>query len=446
MPDFSKIYKQQTRQAVLDRELYAHVSALLENLQKKKNNTLESFADLELAKKRAANIRWRTFEMLDSYLIAFESNFLKRGAKVLWARNAEDIFSQINPVLAKHDITQVMACAPLLQADLNLYDGFEKNGINVHCSEPGEAFMKKAKSKPVHPVFHNLHLSPDKIFNQENTSEDDVDFALGHSASIAEANFFCADPAAIILSDTFGANAQAASKCNVQFVLCPVERLVPKLHDMFFLLEMQAAYAHGVHMQNSHNLIYQPRSIHENGGPLELYIILFDNNIAKVLECDDQRQALSCIRCGACHNVCPVYQASGPATAEGSYSGPIGAVIKPLIKGLKEHSYYSKASTLCKRCDEVCPVNIPLQKLLLYNRRDAQLRYKSAGIAEKTPFFLWKKIMLKREALNNSKSKTRKQLLQAVLARTMGMEFKNRKVAGKSFNEIWREKYAVAND
>jgi len=173
-----------------------------------------------------------------------------------------------------------------------------------------------------------------------------------------------------------------------------------------------------------------------------MYVILLDNGRSAVLAETEQRRALSCIRCGACLNACPVYQNVGGHSYGTTYSGPIGSIITPHFKGMEEFKHLSYASTVCGKCTEVCPVKIDIHKLLLVNRKqsiDAKLSTK----AENWAWHVWKRAMLKRSKMDWGGAKVKNLLLKQFFKKQWGERRDLPQVAPKSFNQIWRERKGI---
>jgi L-lactate dehydrogenase complex protein LldF len=189
-----------------------------------------------------------------------------------------------------------------------------------------------------------------------------------------------------------------------------------------------------------YNTIYTgPKQPGEVDGPDEMYVILLDNGRSALLAETDQRQALSCIRCGACLNACPIYRTVGGHAYGTTYSGPIGSVITPYLQGMQEFKHLSYASTLCGKCTEVCPVKIDIHKLLLFNRRDSVKK----GFTTKTEnwvWFFWKGAMLKRTKMDKGGAKLKNFMLKQFFKKQWGERRDLPQIAQKSFNQIWKER------
>ena len=169
-----------------------------------------------------------------------------------------------------------------------------------------------------------------------------------------------------------------------------------------------------------------------------MYVVLLDNGRTNVLADPELRQALNCIRCGACLNGCPIYKNIGGHAYGATYSGPIGSIITPHFEGMNDFMHLSFASSLCGKCTEVCPVKIDLHKLLLHNRNRSVKMNMGSG-TEKLSMFLWKMGMLNRKKMNRISAGIKNVLLKFIYKKSWGNRRELPKIAEKSFNEIWRK-------
>ena len=193
---------------------------------------------------------------------------------------------------------------------------------------------------------------------------------------------------------------------------------------------------------STYNTITGPPTREDKEGPTEFIVILLDNGRSNILATQEQRQALSCIQCGACSNVCPIFKiAGGDANYQSYRSGPIGQIVAPLQQGFQEYQYLSNLSTTCGKCTDVCPVNIDIHNHLLRNRHENLVQgFEKTG--EKFAWYTWKKFMLSRKTLNRPaaiKNFTFKQFYKSEWGESR--EFP--KIAEKSFNQLWREKKGI---
>ncbi|MFM7726392.1 MAG: 4Fe-4S dicluster domain-containing protein, partial [Flavobacteriales bacterium] len=186
---------------------------------------------------------------------------------------------------------------------------------------------------------------------------------------------------------------------KIHIVIAGIEKVIPSISDLDLFWPLLATHGTGQNITVYNSIMSGPRLPDEIDGPEEMYVILLDNGRSNLLAQTDQRQALYCIRCGACLNGCPIYKGVGGHAYGATYSGPIGSVITPHYQGMKEFKHLSYASSLCGKCTEVCPVRIDLHKLLLYNRRDSVNQHANAK-PERWTYTFWKKAMLSRRLMN----------------------------------------------
>lgn len=174
-----------------------------------------------------------------------------------------------------------------------------------------------------------------------------------------------------------------------------------------------------------------------------MYVVLVDNRRTELLAQKEQRRALSCIRCGACLNNCPVYKNIGGHTYGATYSGPIGSVITPYLKTMHDYKHLSFASSLCGKCTEVCPVKINLHELLLYNRNDSVKR-KEYKFSDKIVMFGWKTVMLHRWMIDFASAKIKNIVIKKFFEKVWGPRRAIPEVKPKSFHQLWKEKEALS--
>jgi L-lactate dehydrogenase complex protein LldF len=190
-------------------------------------------------------------------------------------------------------------------------------------------------------------------------------------------------------------------------------------------------------------IVTGPKQANEVDGPEDMYVILLDNGRTNLLQNTKAREALYCIRCGACLNACPVYKNIGGHAYETTYSGPIGSVITPHLRGMTDYKHLSNASSLCGNCTEVCPVRINLHELLLENRHEAVVEGNS-GIAERIAWKVWKTASLNRKMMNQGSGVLKNWVVNKVFkgwtTHRSDLDF-----SPKTFNQMWQEKMNPKN-
>ena len=349
---------------------------------------LLQYNNLDLAKSRAANIKRKVLNNLDKYLIEFDQNFTINGGKVIWAVDAEEAQQEILKILKKHGVKQVVKMKSMTTEEIGLNSFLEKAGIESLETDLGEYIVQLANEKPYHIVTPAMHKSKEDIallFNEkmgwdEGLSPEKItakvrvklrDKFAHAGAGITGANFLIADTGSIALTENEGNGVLSMSMPPIHIAIAGIEKIIPSINDLDLFWPLLSSHGTGQHMTVYNSIVSGPKKSNEKDGPLESYVIILNNNRHILLQQEEQRVALSCIRCGACLNACPVYKNIGGHTYETTYSGPIGAVISPWMLGMKDYKHLSFASTLCGACTDVCPVKIPLHDLLLLNRRDA---------------------------------------------------------------------------
>jgi L-lactate dehydrogenase complex protein LldF len=414
------------------------------------------FDELELAKQRAANIKWRTIENLEKYLVEFEMNFSKRGGKVIWAQNAEEAIAEISAIMKRANAKTVVKSKSMTTEEIHLNHALEKEGIESVETDLGEYIVQLRNEAPYHIVTPAMHLSKEdvaKTFNEKfslpvtSTPQEITAYVRKKlrekyqtaDVGITGANFLIADAGAVAVTENEGNALLSVAFPKIHIAIAGIEKIIPSLSDLDLFWTLLATHGTGQNITVYNSIMTGPRQPDETDGPEEMYVILLDNGRTNLLAEQNQRQALSCIRCGACLNGCPVYKGVGGHAYGATYSGPIGSIITPHYNGMNEFKHLSYASSLCGKCTEVCPMKIDLHKLLLYNRRESI----EEGLSPKTEkwiYIFWKKAMLKRSLMNKGGEKAKNFVLQNFFKKSWGNRRELPKVAEKSFNELWKEK------
>lgn len=454
---------QQAEQFIADAESKVfdpeHRRKLAFNIQQYDKKVVEGknqFDDLELARQRASTLKWRTTENLDKYLIEFEANFIKRGGKVIWAQDDEEAIRELVKIMKSCRARTVVKSKSMTTEEIHVNEGLQKEGIESIETDLGEFIVQLRNEHPYHIVTPAMHLSKEdvaKTFNEKyqlpltSTPKEITAFVRARlrekyqkaDVGITGANFLVADTGAVGVTENEGNALMSISFPRVHVVIAGIEKIIPSLTDLDLFLPLLATHGTGQNITVYNSITTGPRQEGEVDGPEEMYVILLDNGRTNLLAQQEQRQALACIRCGACLNGCPIYKGVGGHSYGSTYSGPIGSVITPHYKGMEEFKHLSYASSLCGKCTEVCPVKIDLHKLLLYNRRDS-VEMKVNSRMESFTFFVWKKAMLSRKLMNKGSGKLRNFVLRNFFKSKWGDRRELPVIAEKSFNQLWRER------
>lgn len=417
---------------------------------------LAQYSDHELARERASFIKTTTINNLDKYLMEFESNFTARGGKVIWARNAEEALKEIGQIMKRKRARSVVKSKSMTTEEIHLNNFLEKNGIETVETDLGEYIVQLAEQRPYHIVTPAMHMSKKDIADlfvkklqiaPTDSAEELVatarrllrDKYTEAEVGITGGNFLLADIGGVAITENEGNGRLSTAFPKTHIAIVGIEKILPSVMDLDLFWPLLSTSGTGQQVTIYNTIFTGPRQPNEKDGPEEMYVVLLDNGRTDLLALPEKREALNCIRCGACLNVCPVYKNIGGHTYESTYSGPIGSVITPHYNGMAENKHLSFASSLCGACTSVCPVKINIHNLLLLNRRQSV----EQGFAEKnerTTFKLWLKAMKSRKLLNMAPAGVKNFVLKQVLKDTWSKRREPIKVAPKSFNQLWKER------
>jgi L-lactate dehydrogenase complex protein LldF len=254
---------------------------------------------------------------------------------------------------------------------------------------------------------------------------------------VTGANFIISDIGGIAITENEGNARLSCAWPKTHIVIAGIEKVLPSISDLALFWPLLATYGTGQRVTVYNTIVNGPRQPNETDGPDEMYVILLDNGRTNLLANAEAREALYCIRCGACLNACPVYKNIGGHTYETTYSGPIGSVITPHLKDMDEYKHLSYASSLCGNCTEVCAVRINLHELLLENRRESVL-LGSSTIAERIAWKAWKRASLSRNMMNMSNGKVKNWVVNKVF-KGWTRHRSDLNFSQKTFNQMWDE-------
>lgn len=419
----------------------------------------QQFSNLELAKTRAAALKQKTIDNLEKYLIDFEGNFTRRGGKVIWAVDAEEAIKESLQIMKRAKTKTVVKAKSMVTEEIDFNHALEEQGIESIETDLGEYIVQLRNESPYHIVTPAMHLSKEdvaKTFHEKkNTPIDWTPEQVTHfvrkelrsryskaEVGVSGGNFLIADVGAVAVTENEGNGVLSAAFPKIQIAIVGIEKLIPSLSDLDLFWPLLSTYGTGQQLTVYNTIYTGPKQAGETDGPEEMYVILLDNGRSTLLAETEQRRALSCIRCGACLNACPVYQTIGGHSYGTTYSGPIGSIITPHFKGMEEFKHLSYASTLCGKCTEVCPVKIDIHKLLLLNRKQS-VDTKFSTKTENWIWLFWKKAMLKRSKMDKGGAKIKNFMLKQFFKKQWGTRRDLPEVAPKSFNQLWRERKGI---
>ncbi len=348
----------------------------------------QQFTDWEALRQQAAAVKDHVLGHWPEMLEQFEQKITERGAIVLWAEDAEEAREHIKRIMSRHEARLVVKSKSMVTEEIELNELLESSGIQVIESDLGELIVQLCGEKPYHIVTPAMHKSKEEIsvlFQQKlgtPPTDDAAELTMAARAHLRQvyvtadvgitgANFLLADEGAIAVTENEG-NARLTMGCpKVHVVVAGMEKMLPRMADLALFWPILASSGTGQQLTSYNSIVRGPRQANESDGPETMYVILLDNGRSHMYSDPRASEALRCIRCGACLNACPVFKTVGGHTYKTTYQGPIGSVITPHLRNMKDWQHLSHASTLCGACTSVCPVAIDLHGLLLENRRQA---------------------------------------------------------------------------
>lgn len=415
---------------------------------------LSRIANLEYLKKKAHVIKWKVMENLDKLLPEFEANFQKRGGKVIWANTAQEANREILDIIKKANAKTVIKSKSMVTEEIHLNEFLESQQIESLESDLGEYIVQLLGQKPYHIVTPAMHLSKEdiaKLFHEKFGTPIDAtpqqltlkarellrDKYLTADIGITGANFLIADTGGVCITENEGNARLTTTFPKIHIAVVGIEKIIPTTTDLDLFWPMLSTHGTGQNLTVYNTILNGPKQSNETDGPDEMYVILLDNGRTDLLAQKDQRQGLYCIRCGACLNACPIYKNIGGHSYDTTYSGPIGSIITPHLKGMEDFKHLSYASSLCGKCSEVCPVKIDIHKMLLLNRRNA-VENNFTTKAEKTGWFFASKVLNSRKLMDYFSGKTKNFFIKLFFKNTWGKNRDLPMVAKKSFSEMWK--------
>jgi L-lactate dehydrogenase complex protein LldF len=415
----------------------------------------EQFNDINLARERAKNIKWRAIETLDQQLEEFEKIFTNRGGKVVWAENASHAIEEIVKICKAKNCKMLVKSKSMVTEEIHLNKAMEENGIESIETDLGEYIQQLDEEAPYHIVTPAMHKSKEDVANlfarklgtdpkltpteltlvaRNILREKYVQAEVG----VTGANFIISDIGGVAVTENEGNARLSCAFPKTHIVVVGIEKIIPSLTDLALFWPLLSTFGTGQKITSYNSIISGPRQPNEKDGPEEMIVILLDNGRTNILENPVQRESLYCIRCGACLNACPIYKNIGGHAYGATYSGPIGSVITPNLQGMENFKHLSFASSLCGNCTAVCAVKINLHELLLDNRKES-VEEGFTSFAERAAWKIWKIASLNRSMMNLGNGAIKNKVVNGLFT-----EWKKNRAdlnfSQKTFNQMWKER------
>ena len=374
-------FKERAHVKLHDARLQANLKKMQGKFVGKRRSAIIELDDFEGTREAARAIRQRALDDLDVWLELFERNATERGARVLFAQTPAEINKLVLDIAARHGVRKIIKSKSMVSEESALDHAVEGAGIAVVETDLGEYILQiNDYEPPSHIIGPALHKSMEEVaelFHQKHGTVKKVDIEelcleargvlrehyLTADMGISGGNFFVAETGSVVLVTNEGNATLTTTLPKVHIAISGIEKIVPTLEDVATLMRLLPRSATGQSISNYVDILTGPKGPGEFHGVEHMYFIVVDSGRTEVLA-SDVKEALRCIRCGACMNHCPVYQNIGGHSYGWVYPGPIGSILTPMYVGLENALDLPQASTLCNQCGVVCPVKIPLPDLL----------------------------------------------------------------------------------
>jgi len=448
----SETFRENAKAALADVQLRGALKNATSLFGERRKQAAASLPNWEELRSQARAIKDEVLLHLDRYLEEFVQNAESRGATVHWARDAAEANSIICGLATQRNARIVVKSKSMTTEETHLNEALEAAGMQVVETDLGEYIIQLAGEPPSHiiaPAIHKTRRQIGELFTAElgMPPTDDVDqmtstaratlrdrFAAA-DVGISGVNFAIAETGTIVIVENEGNIRLTTSLPRVHIAVMGIEKVIPRFADLDVFLKLLPRSGTGQRLTTYQSFITGTKRAPADEGPEELHVVLLDNGRSRMLAHPVTRQSLACIRCGACLNVCPVYQQVGGHAYGSVYPGPIGAVITPQLMGIQKAAQLPYASSLCGACREVCPVKIDIPRLLLHLRGEISPR--KGSLAERLAFKLWARVMTSTSLYRLSSVAGR--ILQRVVpisrAWTKGRDL--RPIESRSFHDLW---------
>ena len=381
-------------------------------VEKRREKALSTFPDPDAAQAYGAAIRAEAIARLPELLEEFEKNALANGAKVFWARDAQEAAAYIATLAKEKEVKYVTKGKSMVTEEIGLNEVLERNGLEVRETDLGEFIIQLLHRPPFHIVGPAVNVPAEEVsdlfMKKIGLKEPTADpIQLGHAArvflrdrfhrvqmGITGVNMAVAETGTLVNVENEGNIRFCKSSPRTQVSVMSLEKVVPTLEDALHLVRLLCRNCTGQKLSCYVSMDNRPKKDDELDGPEELFIVIVDNGRSKIYQDEIAREALRCIRCGACLSSCPVYRQIGGYPYGWAYSGPMGQVLNPLLLGLERTQDLYRATTLCGACRSVCPAGIDHPRLFLHYRAkdvvgDKTFRGQRRPRMERSLFRLW---------------------------------------------------------
>ncbi|HZB82684.1 MAG TPA: LutB/LldF family L-lactate oxidation iron-sulfur protein [Rubrobacteraceae bacterium] len=378
-------FEASARESLANAQLRRNIGKATQAIRARRAKAVEEMPDWEELRQAGHDLKTRVMRHLDEYLLQLEESVQKAGGRVHWARNAGEANRIIADIAKSHDAKEVVKVKSIATDETKLNEFLEEEGIKAVETDLAELIIQLAGEVSSHilvPAIHKNRAEIRELFikklSAEDLSDDPSDLTnaarlylrekfLQANVGISGANFAVAETGTVCVVESEGNGRMCTTLPPVLITLMGIEKVIPTWQDFEVFMQLLPRSSTAERM-NPYTSFWT--GVSEVDGPQEFHLVLMDNGRTEVLADEIGRQALNCIRCSACLNVCPVYERTGGHAYNSVYPGPIGAILTPQLIGIGRPGTDSLpyASSLCGACYDVCPVKINIPEVLVHLR------------------------------------------------------------------------------
>ena len=445
-------FNNNAKKVAFDDEHYEMMMSRYDFFMQNVKNRSNYYSNIDLEKQRAFNIRSKAFKKLDKLLVDFDTNFTKNGGNLLWANDSDEAQKMIYDILSQNKVKKIVKTKSSTIEEIDLISYLEMKKVKVVETNVGDFVCSVFNETPYNFKSSASHKTTSQIADlytekfgikencnakqltafTKNVLRNDI---YNPEALITGANFLVSNTGTIVLTENEGNILKSSTFAPIHIVIAGIDKMITSMEDLGVLLPLSSLYDSNNKVSSLYSFINKPLT--QGDKVQKLYLILLNNNRHNILSKDKQRNILSCVQCGACLNVCPIYNTVGGHTYEEYNPGPVGSISLPLTKDIEETAHFCSLCTLCGRCSEICPVNIPLKDLFLENRKDL-VKVDKSLIGEKSFLNSLMKKMTNRKNLDKHGSSFKDMELSFHIKKKWGTKRELPKFAKESFSQYWK--------
>jgi L-lactate dehydrogenase complex protein LldF len=372
-------------EALRDTQLRRNIGHATKTIREKREHTIAELPDWQELRAAGAAIKDDALLRLDELLLQLEERVTAAGGTVHWARDADEANRIVGDVAEAHGAREVVKVKSIATEETRLNEALEARGIKAWETDLAELIVQLSHDSPSHilvPAIHKNRAEIRELFMREldgteDLTDDPAELAeaarrhlrkrfLQAQVGVSGANFAVAETGTIAVFESEGNGRMCTTLPDTLVTMMGIEKVIPRWQDLEVFLQLLPRSSTAERM-NPYTSLWT--GVHDGDGPQEFHLVLLDNGRTHALADRLGRQALRCIRCSACLNVCPVYERVGGHAYESVYPGPIGAILTPQLQGIEKRASLPYASSLCGACYEACPVKIDIPTVLVELRR-----------------------------------------------------------------------------